>query len=197
MKCLPEIHCPVYGILSKYTLKLSDSINSKEIKYMCRGVWYYGDTKEVTVVSIAKTTEHPNHITIVYTVGDNKLGAVLANDIVSTTDTVAELFRVREQTAEDESHLYALHHASSMYIRQANHKTFIFKATGMSKTIRGNAYYKILDVNRIDGTKLEFTVTSNTDENKFTMTCENIAHGAWHRVPGTLCPVPGMDPSEE
>jgi hypothetical protein len=191
---LPHIECPVHGVAHTYTLDIAAEKGSKELKYRLYGTFYsYPEPTEVTVVGIYVSTENPHKITFGYVdPNDNQLHVSLANgikEIKNDDATVAE--------SEKEDYLIGLHHGSSLFIRYRNKKTFLIKASPLNRTIRGNADYRIFDVkNNADG-KLEFIVSyEHKPTEKFTVVADGIQHGTWHKIPGSLCPVPGVDPDE-
>jgi hypothetical protein len=190
---LPHIECPVHGVAHKYTLDIAATKGSKELKYRLYGTFYsYPEPTEVTVVGIYVSTENPHKITFGYVdPNDNQLHVSLANGIKEIEKDDA-----KASESEDEDYLIGLHHGSSLFIRYRNKKTFIIKASPLNRTIRGNAHYRIFDVKNVDG-KLEFLVSNeNKPTEKFTVVADGIQHGTWHTIPGSLCPVPGVDPTE-
>lgn len=191
---LPHIECPVHGVAETYTLDIAAEKGSKELKYRLYGTFYsYPKPTEVTVVGIYVSTEHPHKITFGYIdPNDNQLHVSMANGIKEIKKDEAKVAE-----SEEEDYLIGLHHGSSLFIRYRNKKTFIIKASPLNRTIRGNADYRIFDVkNNADG-KLEFIVSNeNKPTEKFTVVADGIQHGTWHKIPGSLCPVPGVDPDE-
>ena len=191
---LPHIECPVHGVAHKYTLDIAAEKGSKELKYRLYGTFYsYPEPTEVTVVGIYVSTENPHKIKFGYVdPNDNQLHVSLANGIKEIKKDEAKVAE-----SEDEDYLIGLHHGSSLFIRYRNKKTFIIKASPLNRTIRGNADYRIFDVkNNADG-KLEFIVSyEHKPTEKFTVVADGIQHGTWHKIPGSLCPVPGVDPDE-
>lgn len=191
---LPHIECPVHGVAHKYTLDIAAKKGSKELKYRLYGTFYsYPEPTEITVVGIYVSTENPHKITFGYVdPNDNKLHESLANGIKEIKKDEAKVAE-----SEEEDYLIGLHHGSSLFIRYRNKKTFIIKASPLNRTIRGNADYRIFDAkNNADG-KLEFIVSNeNKPTEKFTIVADGIQHGTWHKIPGSLCPVPGVDPDE-
>jgi hypothetical protein len=190
---LPHIECPVHGVAHKYTLDIAATKGSKELKYRLYGTFYsYPEPTEVTVVGIYVSTENPHKITFGYVdPNDNQLHVSLANGIKEIEKDDA-----KASDSEDEDYLIGLHHGSSLFIRYRNKKTFIIKASPLNRTIRGNAHYRIFDVKNVD-CKLEFLVSNeNKPTEKFTVVADGIQHGTWHTIPGSLCPVPGVDPTE-
>lgn len=191
---LPHIECPVHGVAHKYTLDIAAEKGSKELKYRLYGTFYsYPEPTEVTVVGIYVSTENPHKITFGYVdPNDNQLHVSLANGIKEIKKDEAKVAE-----SEEEDYLIGLHHGSSLFIRYRNKKTFIIKASPLNRTIRGNADYRIFDVKKNADGKLEFIVSNeNKPTEKFTVVADGIQHGTWHKIPGSLCPVPGVDPDE-
>lgn len=191
---LPHIECPVYGIAHKYTLDIAGEKGSKELKYRLYGTFYsYSEPTEITVVGIYVSSESPNKIMFGYIdPKSNQLKVSMANGIREIPKEDKSIL----SEASEEDYLVGLHHAASLFIRYRNKKTFIVKANKLNRTIRGNAHYRIYDVKNNDG-KFEFVVANeNKLDARFTVIAESITHGTWHKIPGTLCPVPGVDPDE-
>lgn len=191
---LPHIECPVYGIAHKYTLDIAGEKGSKELKYRLYGTFYsYSEPTEITVVGIYVSTESPSKIMFGYIdPKTNQLKVSMANGIREIPKEDKSILA----EASEEDYLVGLHHAASLFIRYRNKKTFIVKANKLNRVIRGNAHYRIYDVKNNDG-KFDFVVENeNKLGERFTVTAESITHGTWHKIPGTLCPVPGVDPEE-
>ena len=191
---LPHIECPVYGIAHKYTLDIAGEKGSKELKYRLYGTFYsYNEPTEITVVGIYVSTESPSKIMFGYIdPKTNQLKVSMANGIREIPKEDKSILA----EASEEDYLVGLHHAASLFIRYRNKKTFIVKANKLNRVIRGNAHYRIYDVKNNDG-KFDFVVENeNKLGERFTVTAESITHGTWHKIPGTLCPVPGVDPEE-
>ena len=202
MDKIPLIKCPVYGVFKRYSLYISDSADSQEFKYRLYGALYLDEgPEEVYVLSMSVSTDDPNHIHIFYTKkdGDGLVEHTFANGIVKIGDDSKELVNRFNRTAEFSSGdtLRGLHHGNLLFIRDNNKKTYYWKAQGLSKTVRGNAYYTIFDAKRTDGGLLSFTVASDSHPDiKFEITAQTVKQGQWHKEPGTLCPVPGPHPDE-
>ena len=191
---LPHIECPVYGIAHKYTLDIAGEKGSKELKYRLYGTFYsYNEPTEITVVGIYVSAESPSKIMFGYIdPKSNQLKISMANGIREIPKEDKSILA----EASEEDYLVGLHHAASLFIRYRNKKTFIVKANKLNRVIRGNAHYRIYDVKNNNG-KFEFVVENeNKLGERFTVIAESITHGTWHKIPGTLCPVPGVDPEE-
>ena len=193
MKQLPQINCPVYGVATRYNIDIAAQSDSKELKYRLYGALFLENGPvDITVLAIFQSTEDPNHVYVVYEDSrDGKIKKTFANGIKAIKEGNSLMAAVSEAV----DYLCALHHGSSLFIRYPDKKTFVFKACNLNRTIRGNAYYRLYDVQR-NGNYVFEVADENRPESKFVLTAESVVRGTWHRVKGTLCPVPGVDPDE-
>ncbi len=190
---IPVIKYPVYGIATPYNFQISDKPGSKELKYQLYGVlfWDKGPV-EITVLNIFVKPDNPYHVYIQYADSrDGKVHEVFANGIAPINVATKQL-----TLAQDVDYLIGLHHGSALFIRYPNKKTFIAKASKTSRTIRGNAYYRIYGMEPKDNKYVFDVVNENNPLEHFQLTANQLVRGTWHRDPGSLCPVPGVDPSE-
>ena len=191
---LPHIECPVYGIAHQYTLDIAADTESKVLKYRLYGTFYsYAEPTEVKVVGIYVSANHPGKILFGYVdPKTNKIQMSMANGIRAIDESTDK----QKADSGSDNYLVGLHHASSLFIRYPHKKTFVVKATKLNRTIRGNADYRIYEFKEVDG-KYEFVVENEYRlGSRFTVIAEGLTHGTWHKIPGTLCPVPGVDPDE-
>ncbi len=197
---LPTIEFPVRGIHRGYTMAIAGSKNSTEIKYLIRGVWRLA-TKDtpISVIGVGISAECPTRVRVMYIEegGDGILQITYGNDIVPIDETIGLSSSISKSESAGEM-MDVLHHAYSLYIKDASRKTYTYHAVGTNKGVRGNAYYKLHRAwrDKHDGL-IHFEVHNNNNPDYvFEITAKNMTSGQWHHVPGKLCPVEGPDPSE-
>jgi len=193
---IPYLETPVQGVHKGYTMLISDKADSTEYKYMIRGVWWFTTEEiKVHVHGLLVTSSNPNHVQIIFSVdgGDGVLEYTYANDVVPYTPKLAA------KAEDEEPHVTfeALHHGYCMYLRVKGKKTYTYMITGLNRGIRGNATYEVSKLYRGSNDGLIHIMVSRPgSDDPFELTGKRVSPGKWHRVPGKLSPVEGVDPEE-
>jgi len=195
---IPYIECPVRGKRSTYYVLVAGSKDSTEWKYRVRGTFYSEKKDEdIIILSISVSSDCPNKVAVLFVNSNGVADITYGNDIVPVESETGLRASMAKSAAEGEL-MDVLHHGYSFYIKEASKKTYTYHAVGVSKGVRGNAYYKLHKAwrDKHDGL-IHFEVHNNRNpDTVFELTAKGISQGQWHRVPDKLCPVEGPDPSE-